>query len=67
MPTGETAEPPATALLLEAWVVALPVGSAAVSDSDAVFVHCRAFFYREQIAPITAGPSSKKKQNNALK
>lgn len=48
-PRDEVAEPPAAVVLLEAWVVVLvvlvvlPVTS--VSDSDGIFVHCRAFFY----------------------
>lgn len=44
-PTGATVELPG-ALLLEAGVAALPVGSVGVSDSDVVFVHWRAFFCR---------------------
>lgn len=45
-PTAATAEPTAGVLLLEAGVAALPAGSVGVSDSDVVFVHWRAFFYR---------------------
>lgn len=48
-PTGATAEPAAGVLLLEAVMAVLPDGSVGVSDSDAVLVHCRAFFYRVPI------------------
>lgn len=44
--TDATPEPVAGVLLLEAGVAVLPVGSVGVSDSDVVFVHWRAFFYR---------------------
>lgn len=40
--------PPPPLLLLDAAAAALPVASAGASDSDVLFVHCRAFFYREK-------------------
>lgn len=59
MPSDETeAEPPAAVVLLEGWlllllvvlvvVVVVPLPVTSVSDSDGIFVHCRAFFYREK-------------------
>lgn len=44
--TGGAADPDAEVLLLDAGVPLLPVASAGVSGSGAVFVHCRAFFCR---------------------
>lgn len=49
--TGAAADPDAEALPLpplDAGVAALPVASAGASDSDVLFVHCRAFFYRQK-------------------
>ena len=43
-PTEATAGP--AGVLLDAGVVVLPACSVGVSDSDVVFVHWRAFFYR---------------------
>lgn len=45
-PTGITAVPAAGVLLLEAGWPVLPADSVSISDSEGVFVHWRAFFYK---------------------
>lgn len=45
-PTEDTTAPAAVVPLLEAGAVVLLAASVGVSDSDVVFVHWRAFFYR---------------------
>lgn len=45
-PTWAAADPDAEVPLQEAVAAVLPEASAGASDSDVVFVHCRAFFYK---------------------
>lgn len=45
---GGGAEPDADVPLLEAGAAAPPAASAGASDSDGLFVHCRAFFCRQK-------------------
>lgn len=45
-PRWAAADPDAEVLLQEAAAAVLPAASAGASDSDVVFVHCRAFFYK---------------------
>lgn len=47
--TRATADPATRVLLLEAGCEAFPTGSDGASDSEAGFVHWRAFFYRKQM------------------